>query len=278
MITNRLMKRTELDVVLDWAAAEGWNPGLDDAEAFWATDPEGFFVAEQQGELLAAISVVRHSKSFAFLGLYICQAEHRGRGIGLSLWNDAIAHAGNRTVGLDGVAEQQANYERSGFKRVGATTRYSGRPSALSHNRVVDATDADISELIALEATASGWKKQTYLYHWFAPTANRQTVVIREDENIVAAATFRRCREGVKIGPFLAKHAQLAAPLLQHISACVDAEIIIDVPAEASDVALICQKQNMLPIFGTARMFRGTIAEPAAEASFQYCPSTLELG
>ena len=38
----RLMTRDELDTLVDWAACEGWNPGLDDAEVFWATDPEGF--------------------------------------------------------------------------------------------------------------------------------------------------------------------------------------------------------------------------------------------
>src|SRR3712207_6914266 len=32
--------------ILDWAAAEGWNPGLRDADAFWAADPDGFMLAE----------------------------------------------------------------------------------------------------------------------------------------------------------------------------------------------------------------------------------------
>jgi hypothetical protein len=36
--TIRPMKRQELDTLLDWAAQEGWNPGLHDAEIFWHTD------------------------------------------------------------------------------------------------------------------------------------------------------------------------------------------------------------------------------------------------
>jgi hypothetical protein len=28
--------RAELDRMVDWAAAEGWNPGLADADPFWA--------------------------------------------------------------------------------------------------------------------------------------------------------------------------------------------------------------------------------------------------
>ena len=34
----RPMRRADLDIAIDWAAAEGWNPGLDDAEAFLAAD------------------------------------------------------------------------------------------------------------------------------------------------------------------------------------------------------------------------------------------------
>ncbi|NIP17093.1 MAG: N-acetyltransferase, partial [Xanthomonadales bacterium] len=50
------MRRDELDTVLDWAAAEGWNPGLEDADAFYRADPDGFFIAEVDGAPAAAIS------------------------------------------------------------------------------------------------------------------------------------------------------------------------------------------------------------------------------
>jgi hypothetical protein len=29
--------------LVKWAEEEGWNPGPHDAEAYWATDPEGFY-------------------------------------------------------------------------------------------------------------------------------------------------------------------------------------------------------------------------------------------
>ena len=48
----RPMARDELDVIMGWAHGEGWNPGLDDADVFWATDPDGFIAAELDGQLV----------------------------------------------------------------------------------------------------------------------------------------------------------------------------------------------------------------------------------
>jgi len=101
------MNISDVELVLDWAAEEGWNPGPEDAAAFHAADPEGLLIAEVAGEPVAAISVVNHSASFAYLGLYLCRPAWRGRGIGRALWLEGLAHAGGRTVGLDGVAAQE---------------------------------------------------------------------------------------------------------------------------------------------------------------------------
>src|SRR5437762_4968971 len=68
----RQMTRDELDIVVDWAAREGWNPGLDDADVFWATDPEGFVAAEIGGELIGGGSIVAYGKKYASWGSSSC--------------------------------------------------------------------------------------------------------------------------------------------------------------------------------------------------------------
>jgi len=45
--------RKELDIPVEWAAKEGWNPGLYDADAFYKTDPKGFFLGFLNGEPIA---------------------------------------------------------------------------------------------------------------------------------------------------------------------------------------------------------------------------------
>ena len=48
----RNMSRSDVDELVAWAAREGWNPGLHDADLFWATDPEAFIAADLDGELI----------------------------------------------------------------------------------------------------------------------------------------------------------------------------------------------------------------------------------
>lgn len=117
-------------VIGGWAAEEGWNPGLADARSFFAQDPDGFFIGRVDGEPVSAISVVNYGDDYAFLGFYLVRPDLRGRGYGIATWKAGLAHAGGRTVGLDGVPAQQDNYRKSGFELSHTTVRYAGVPQA----------------------------------------------------------------------------------------------------------------------------------------------------
>ena len=120
----RPVTRDEFEVAVEWAAQEGWNPGLDDGACFHAADPGGFLLAFRDGEPVASISVVRYGEGFGFLGFYIVRSDMRGQGYGYRLWQAGLAHLGGRTVGLDGVVAQQDNYRRSGFALAHRNVRF----------------------------------------------------------------------------------------------------------------------------------------------------------
>ena len=262
----------ELKTVLGWAVEEGWNAGADDAPAFYAADPDGFFVAEVDGELVASISVVNHTEDFAFLGLYICRPDHRGKGLGFALWQHALRHAGTRTVGLDGVPDQQANYAASGFVWAGETRRFEGDVGGVPSGRVRIASSEDVRKLTAREAEVTGVAKTSFNAKWFERVETRTTFVLGSS---VAFATARQCQAGTKIGPLIAETVEQAETLIRHIASSFPAPIIIDVPTGSEALAEWCNAQEMTVSFGTARMYRGTppVTRPAVSAV-----STLELG
>ena len=47
---------------------EGWNPGVGDAEAYWATDPEGFVCLERDGEPVGMGAIVSYADAFGYMG------------------------------------------------------------------------------------------------------------------------------------------------------------------------------------------------------------------
>ncbi len=115
--------------MVEWAAQEGWNPGLTDADCFYAADPAGFLVGRLGDEPIGCISVVRYEPAFAFLGFYIVKPEQRGRGHGFRLWQAGMARLNDRVVGLDGVIAQQENYKKSGFVLAHRNIRFGGVPA-----------------------------------------------------------------------------------------------------------------------------------------------------
>ena len=270
-MTGRVATARDLATVLDWAAAEGWNPGLDDGAAFHAADPEGFFVAERNGRIVAAISVVNHSAEHAFLGLYLCLPDYRGQGIGHALWRQAIAHAGDRTVGLDGVPAQQANYARRGFVATGATLRHLCRPSGGEVLR--EAGPQDVSDCIARDAAITGHSRPAFAAAWFARTSTRQTLLDDADGQV----TIRLCREGAKIGPLYAASADQAAALVAGAARHVGmAEVHVDLPETTPEAARLANLLHGVETFRTARMYRGT--PPRPDTARQFGIATMELG
>src|SRR5215211_722589 len=113
-------------IAVQWAAEEGWNPGLDDGERFARADPGAFLCTERDGEVVATVSCARYGEAYAFIGMYIVRPDLRGQGVGRQLFDRALERARDRIVGLDGVLEQQLTYERAGFALAHNNTRYEG--------------------------------------------------------------------------------------------------------------------------------------------------------
>ena len=111
----------DLKTLIKWAEEEGWNPGINDSEIFWNTDPEGYYGFYHNGDLIAGGSIVSYSGEFGFMGFFIVKQEYRSYGIGRKLWyqrRDTLISRLNEgvTIGMDGVMDMQPFYNKGGFK------------------------------------------------------------------------------------------------------------------------------------------------------------------
>ena len=275
----RTAERVELDQILDWAAREGWNPGLDDTGAFFAADPEGFLVAEDEGRLAAAISVVRFGAAFCFLGFYMAHPDFRGQGIGLRLWTAALAAREGRTIGLDGVVAQQENYRRSGFAYAHANLRYGGRPqvSDPTASDLVSVSPVLVPMVTAYDAGFNPQPREAFLAQWLRPLDSRQSVALLRNGAVTGYGTIRQCRTGYKIGPLFADTESGADLLFRKLAATAPGEeIFLDIPEPNAAARALCGRYNLKPVFETARMYRGPA--PDLPLNRLYGITTFELG
>ena len=131
----RTMSADDVALAVEWAAAEGWNPGLHDAECFRAGDPDGFFIGEWRGEPVACISAIAYGEHFGFIGLYIVKPAFRGKGFGMRVWQHGMDYLGKRNVGLDGVVAQQANLQKVWLSACVSQHSLSGCRSGIGRKR-----------------------------------------------------------------------------------------------------------------------------------------------
>jgi GNAT superfamily N-acetyltransferase len=277
-LSIRTMRSDEVALAVDWAAAEGWNPGLSDAACFAASDPDGFFLGEVDGVPAATVSCINYSDRFAFLGFYIVRPDLRGRGFGLQIWNAAIAHAGSRVIGLDGVVAQQQNYRKSGFNFAYPNVRYGGMVRSTSTPRadVIALTDVPFATIEADDAAVFPAPRGAFLRAWIGTPGHVGCALMR-DGRLVGWGVIRPCRKGHKIGPLVAEDRATAETILAALLArLTGGEIFLDVPGVNRDAIALAQSLGLSPVFETARMYTGAIPKLRLEKVFGV--TTFELG
>ena len=275
-LTIRPMTPADVALALDWAAAEGWNPGHADAACFTAVDPQGFLIGEVDGEPAATISVVNYDSGFAFLGFYIVRPDLRGRGFGYRLWQAGIAHAGGRVIGLDGVVAQQDNYRKSGFAFAYTNIRYGGVPTGVgAADATVPLTDVPFAQLERDDATVFPAPRPAFLRAWHDAPGHVGRALMR-DGRLAAWGVIRPCRNGHKIGPLVADNREDAETVFAALIAHADGEVFLDVPQPNAQALALAEAHGLSPVFETARMYTGAIRPLALERVFGV--TTFELG
>lgn len=275
-LSIRSMRADEVPLAIDWAAAESWNPGLDDAACFATVDPGGFLIGEVGGEAVATISCVNYDPHFSFLGFYIVRPDRRGKGYGLRIWKAAIEHAGARVIGLDGVVAQQHNYEKSGFVRAYPNIRYGGIAAAgkSASADIVDLKEVALASVERFDVFPA--PRSAFLRRWITAPGHVGRAILRDGE-IAGWGVIRPCRKGFKIGPLVATDRKTAEQLLLALlPTAKGAEIFLDVPQVNGEAIALAEGYGLAPVFETARMYTGPIARLPLGRVFGV--TTFELG
>lgn len=279
----REMTRAEVALAVQWAANEGWNPGIHDAGCFYDTDNRGFLLGLIGEVPVAAVSAVNYDNNFCFLGFFMVDKKYRGQGLGMQIGAYALGLYPNVTMGLDGVVEQQENYKKAGFVMAYNDYRFSFKVNkqAVAGNMPdtapVKAADVPFDALVAYDAQMFGCSRPKFLRSWINQP-DSASYVYHEGDAIKGFGLIRKCTSGYKIGPLFSDDKSIAEALLHKLTEQLpEGEVVyLDIPEPNKDATTLVEKYKMEKVFETARMYRGT--PPALPVNRIFGVTTFELG
>ncbi|MDF1825856.1 MAG: GNAT family N-acetyltransferase [Verrucomicrobiales bacterium] len=281
-IILRPLTRDEFNVAVDWAAAEGWNPGLHDADVFWQTDPDGYLGAEYEGELVATGSIVSYGRAFGFMGFFIVREDLRGRGIGAKLWHHRRDTLRGRldadaAIGMDGVFDMQEWYGRGGFEFSHRNLRMEGVGQTCTPDPgIVGLDEVPFDELARYDRNCFGCDRTEFLRRWIE-IPNASAIGLMVGKKLQGYGVMRECREGFKIGPLFADNPDIAQSLFAALSDRADGQAIsLDAPERNAGAMALAERHGMREVFGCARMYHGK--PPATDWDRTFGITTFELG
>lgn len=277
------MSRDELNTAVAWAKAEGWNPGLHDAEVFWQTDAEGFLAFELDGEVIGTGSVVSYGGKFGFMGLFIIRPDYRGRGLGREFWVQRRDFLLNRlepgaAIGMDGVFAMQEFYKRGGFAFSHRNLRMQGigTSSPYDTSRAVPVNSDKLDLLQPIDQRCFGTNRTSFLRMWLTQQ-DSLSVQYRGESQCLGFGTIRRCIQGWKIGPLFAATPEVADEIFRALNTvALGQPIYLDIPENNSEALKLSRRYAMKECFGCARMYLGEPPELPHEEI--YGVTTFELG
>lgn len=278
----RGMTRVELDTLVNWAADEGWNPGENDAQIFWNTDPEGFVAAELGGELIGGGSIVSYEGRFGFMGFFIVRPDHRSKGIGRQLWfhrRDLLISRlqAPAVIGMDGVFDMQDFYARGGFAFCNRDLRFEGVGAATTPaDMLVDLSAVAFAEVSQYDAAHFPAPRERFLKAWIAQPNSRALGAV-QNGILRGYGVIRPCRRGFKIGPLFAADSDTAEALFLGLGDIAPGEpVFLDAPENNPLAMALARRRNLLEVFGCARMYYGP--QPVLPHREIFGVTTFELG
>ncbi|KAK3677882.1 hypothetical protein LTR78_001977 [Recurvomyces mirabilis] len=219
----------------------GWNRGYFDIDTYMnPSHGSGMLLLIHKGQdkrrICGHVAAVINANNTGWLSLFVVGEEHRGKGMGGKLFEAAMEdfrEHGTEIMGLDGVAEQKATYERRGFvdSPLG-TVRIMTRPLVEKvplptrdgevPGHFIQIYDVPLHLLAQHEQKYTGFQRPALWSneHLFerddidgvalASTDNPQTV-----NDLQGWTIIRRSLHGPRIGPLYAENAEVAQAVLE---------------------------------------------------------------
>ena len=255
----RLMTRDDIPAGMRLKDGAGWNQTVGDWERLLSASPDGCFAAECEGRVVGTSATIVYEGRFAWIGMVIVDARHRGKGIGTTLLERAIRHLDSRSVPavkLDATPQGKPLYEQFGFVSEydverWALTRPVGKPA-------VGKVFREIEDALQLDREVFGADRSALLRSVAAESP--EFVLVSRQEGAVPGYAFgRRGSRADHLGPWVAPDETVAATLLDEFLRRSDRKLVFIDCVRGNPWAIPLAKAHGFRFSRSlTRMFRGT--------------------
>ncbi len=207
MTSIRPMRPDDIDAGLELCRLAGWNQKVEDWRRMLALAPDGVFVDEQDGRVVATGSAISYDTRIGWIGMVLVHPEYRRRGIASAIMNrciDALRGRGIQSIKLDATDQGRPVYAKLGFRDERPIVRYVGVPHrrAASPSAARPVADADWPQIARLDEQAFGADRIALLKHL---AAEGPAIVLSEGDRLRACGFLRPGHHAAQLGPLVAE-------------------------------------------------------------------------
>lgn len=262
----------------------GWNQTAQDWHRFLDFEPDGCFVATEEGQVRGTVTTLRYGVDLAWIGMMLVDPDYRRRGIGTRLMQRALKHlqgCGVRTIKLDATPAGQPLYERLGFMVESNLARWHRPPRADASpanarpgtTRVLEEQDWPAIE--ALDQAAFGVRRVRFLRA--LADAGKGARVWPAAGGISGWGFLRGGSQADYLGPVECQLEHAASILISTLLTGSDHRAVFwDIPDGNMTSKKIAENSGFAPVRPLARMRLGTPLRVGAPETLYAisCPAT----
>ena len=264
-MTIRLFGEGDLAAADELRRLAGWNQTLEDWRRLLALEPQGCFVAVQDGRVIGTVTTTTYGKTLAWIGMMLVHPERRGKGVGTLLMGRALEHL--RTIGmqcikLDATPAGRPLYEKLGFvaeSTLARCQRPGGSDASLAEDAFEstrDLSDADWGTIDTLDTVAFGAARSRLLRSLAA--YSRSALIWPAQGEVAGWGLLRSGTNADYAGPIVGASNEALLPLmLALLRKAGNRAVIWDVPEQNAPAGRVARQLGFALLRPLTRMRLG---------------------
>ncbi|MBP7651838.1 GNAT family N-acetyltransferase [Candidatus Dependentiae bacterium] len=258
--------RNDIDIAVKWTIDENWNPGINDADIYYQTDPSGFFMGVYNDEPIGFVFSIFYENNFAVAGVFIVKKEFRNKLLGAELGWKFLAHIKDRNISINAVKNKVKFYGFLGFKPAFNINRYCYvkqhdlKISNLSDDYKIIPIDNNFiyfNKIINYDRCCFPADRSKLIRLWIFQSQSFSFCVKDSENNICGYGVLKKAFCGYRFEPLYADNFETAEYIFSYAVNFIKIgePVFMDIPENNPAALLLAKKYNFKNTFSMTRMY-----------------------